>query len=80
MPKLFIPWELFFESLRKQPATVRQEWLQWWLFNDPGVVLIPDILIPAAKVPGESSVSLREKQERAVLSLITNRKQSKTLH
>jgi hypothetical protein len=51
-----------------------------WRFNDPDVVLIPDILLPEGKVSGETAGSRGQKQERAAFSLITKRKQARILH
>lgn len=80
MPKSWIPWTEFFEALETQRVGKRQQWLQLWRFNDPDVVLIPDILLPEGKVSGETAGSRGQKQERAAFSLITKRKQARILH
>jgi hypothetical protein len=80
MLKLFIPWRLFFESLAKQPLRQRQRWLRWWLFDDRGVAFVPPVLMPEGDVPPGISLSLRDKQEWAILSAIAERKQARILH
>lgn len=37
-----------FESLAKQRVRKRQQWLRWRLFNDVGVVLVPQVLMKLA--------------------------------
>jgi hypothetical protein len=78
--KLFIPWRFFFRCLRKQQANSREYWLTYFSFDDPGVTLIPDVPITPEDIRRESPLRSREKQERAVLSRLVQRKRRRTLH
>jgi hypothetical protein len=80
MPKLSIPWRLFFVLLAKQPARQRHLWLRWWLFNDRGVELVPPVLMPEGEPPAGIPLSGRDKQEQAVLAAIVERKCTRILH
>jgi hypothetical protein len=71
---------VFFEALAKQPARQRHQWLRWWLFDDHGVELVPPVLMPDGEVPRGIPLSRREKQERAVLTALAERKRARLLH
>jgi hypothetical protein len=78
--KLVIPWPLFFDSLEKQPVRQRQQWLRWWLFDHCGLRRVPKVLMPQGELPPGILLSLREKQERAVLAVPAGRKRAGFLH
>jgi hypothetical protein len=79
MPKTFIPWQLFFALLAKQPARQRRQWLRWWLFGDRGVDLVPPVLMPEGKVPRGIPLSARDKQEHAVIAALAERKRARLI-
>jgi len=80
MPKLFIPWRLFFILLAKQPARQRHQWLRWWLFDDCGVEFVPPVLLPEGEVPRGIPLAVRDKQERAVLAALSERQRARIIH
>jgi hypothetical protein len=80
MPRLLIPWRLFFALLAKEPARQRRQWLRWWLFDDRGVYLVPPVLMPEGKVPRGIPLSGRNKREHAVLAALAERKRARITH
>ena len=80
MPKLFIPWRPFFLFISKQPARQRHQWLRWWLFDDCGVELVPPVLMPEGEVPRGIPLTIRDKQERAVMGALSERKRARIIH
>jgi hypothetical protein len=34
-----IPWNVFFEALKKQQPSTREVWLRRWLFANEGVIM-----------------------------------------
>jgi hypothetical protein len=75
--KLFIPWPFFFNAFSRQLPSDRERWLEYFKFDDSGVELIPEFVLPEAKNPREIPLS---EFERAVLSAISEPKRPRLLH
>jgi hypothetical protein len=80
MLQLLIPWRVFLKELTKQSAQRRPEWLERWLFNDDGVVLLQHLSTAPGAAQRELLRPLQERLQLAVLSGIINHKLEKTTH
>jgi hypothetical protein len=74
MPTPSIPWPVFFKALRMQRSTLVHAWLRYWIFSDAGAALIPK----RGDGRGES-LSLEEKQKKALLFLMALERGQRTL-
>ena len=79
--KIVIPWHFFYTSLRRQPLPDREDWLTYFAFDDPGVLLLPDAPISLEGVLREALALEpdREKQELDILAELTERKRARLL-
>ena len=75
MPTTLIPWRAFFKELQRQNSETLQDWLGHWIFTNNGAAMINK----PEKQKAES-LSLEEKQMRAVLFLLALERGSRTLH
>jgi hypothetical protein len=80
MLQLLIPWRVFLKELSKQSAQRRPEWLEWWLFDDAGVVLLRNVSMAPGEAQRELFHPFYEKRQRLVLSRIISRKLEKITH
>jgi hypothetical protein len=62
MSRAIIPWQVFLESLDRQPRPILGEWLTRWGFGDDGVFAVFENPQPAK--------DLRRQVENTVLQLI----------
>jgi hypothetical protein len=75
MPAPLIPWHVFFRSLREQKSNQVETWLERWAFSNAGAALVD-----ASASNETATLSVDEKQKRALHFLMTLGKRPKILH